>query len=341
MPTAASNLRYSSRAARRRRIDPRIFRAQINQESHGADVTSPAGAQGPAQLMPATARSLGVDPHKDRQAIDAAARLMADYVHQYHGNYKKALAAYNAGPGAVAKYGGVPPFAETRNYVKSILGSAGGAPSGGGSGGGGTPATFGVDIGHKNEFDAQGFQRAQSGFLVGQLLAKNHGTGGPLFKSGLLTTTAPQRQDFMSQVLTSKITRTGGGGGGGGNPGSALSRAVAQSRTKQPYQWGGGHGGSPAPIGTSVDCSGYWSQILGVSPRTSGQFMHFGKAGEGKNITIYANSGHILGKIRDPRSGKWRWFATSHSNPGGGAGEIAPPSKAYLSKFVARHPGGH
>jgi hypothetical protein len=57
-------------------------------------------------------------------------------------------------------------------------------------------------------------------------------------------------------------------------------------------------------------------------------------------VTVYANSGHVLMSIVDPQSGKKRWFATSHSNPGGGAGEIAQPTPGYLSRFTARHPRG-
>jgi hypothetical protein len=75
--------------------------------------------------------------------------------------------------------------------------------------------------------------------------------------------------------------------------------------------------------------------ILGVSPRVSGQYASsFGKPGRGKVVTVYANSGHVLINI------KGRWFATSRSNPGGGAGEIPRPSAAYLSAFTVRHPRG-
>ena len=76
------------------------------------------------------------------------------------------------------------------------------------------------------------------------------------------------------------------------------------------------------------------------TPQVSGWFAkNLGRQGKGKNLTIYANDGHILMAVRD-RRGKWRWFGTSKSNPGGGAGEIAPPSRAYLSRFAARRPKG-
>ena len=101
-----------------------------------------------------------------------------------------------------------------------------------------------------------------------------------------------------------------------------------------PYQWGGGHGAAPAPIGAHVDCSGYVSQILGVTPRTSGGFMSFGKAGAGKEVTIYANQEHVFVQIGD------RFFSTSHSNPGGGPGEVPRPGADYMARFVKRHPAG-
>ncbi len=72
------------------------------------------------QLMPATARGLGVDPLDPAQAVDGAARLLAGYLKDYDGRTDLALAAYNAGPGAVRRYGGVPPYEETRTYVQRV-----------------------------------------------------------------------------------------------------------------------------------------------------------------------------------------------------------------------------
>jgi soluble lytic murein transglycosylase-like protein len=105
-------------------LDPVIFERQIEAES-GFDpaATSPAGARGIAQIMPTTAQSWGVDPSDPVASLHAAAHHMARYVRKY-GNYPMALAAYNAGPGAVERYGGVPPFRETRNYIAKILGSS-------------------------------------------------------------------------------------------------------------------------------------------------------------------------------------------------------------------------
>jgi len=106
-------------------IDPDLFARQINQESgFNPSAGSPAGAQGIAQFMPDTARGLGIDPSDPAQALPAAANLMKSYLAKYAGDWSKALAAYNAGPGNVDKYGGVPPFEETQTYIKNILGDA-------------------------------------------------------------------------------------------------------------------------------------------------------------------------------------------------------------------------
>ena len=112
-------------AAQAAGIDPDLFARQINQESgFNPKAGSPAGAQGIAQFMPQTAQGLGVDPWDPASALPGAAKLMKGYLDKYGGDWGKALAAYNAGPGNVDKYGGVPPFDETQTYVKNILGGA-------------------------------------------------------------------------------------------------------------------------------------------------------------------------------------------------------------------------
>ena len=109
-------------------VAPALLAALLRAES-GFDprAVSPAGARGIAQLMPATARGLGVrDPFDPGQAIPAAARLLGGHLRAF-GSVPLALAAYNAGPGAVRRHGGVPPYRETQAYVARVIALAGGA----------------------------------------------------------------------------------------------------------------------------------------------------------------------------------------------------------------------
>ncbi|MBV7392996.1 lytic transglycosylase domain-containing protein [Mameliella sediminis] len=109
-------------AARKHGIPEDLFLRLVNQESRfNPKAKSHKGAIGLAQLMPDTARLLGVDPHDPRQNLDGGARYLKQQ-YQKFGSWRLALAAYNAGPGAVLKHGGVPPYRETRNYVKKIMG---------------------------------------------------------------------------------------------------------------------------------------------------------------------------------------------------------------------------
>ncbi|HTB12698.1 MAG TPA: lytic transglycosylase domain-containing protein [Bryobacteraceae bacterium] len=82
---------------------------------------SPKGAIGVMQLMPSTAKALDADPHDTEQNIDAGTRLLRELLIKYDGDVVKALAAYNAGPGAVAKYNGLPPYRETQDYVNKVI----------------------------------------------------------------------------------------------------------------------------------------------------------------------------------------------------------------------------
>jgi len=115
-------------AAQRNGLDPALLAGLIKQESgFNPNAGSPAGAQGLCQLMPGTARGLGVtDLHDPVQSIEGGAKYLAQQLKTFNGDVARALAAYNAGPGAVQRYGGVPPYAETQNYVRAVLANAAG-----------------------------------------------------------------------------------------------------------------------------------------------------------------------------------------------------------------------
>jgi len=91
------------------------------ESGYQAKAVSPKGAIGLMQLMPATARELGADPNDPEQNVDAGTRYLRDLLLKYDNHAYHALAAYNAGPGAVDKYHGVPPYRETQNYILNVL----------------------------------------------------------------------------------------------------------------------------------------------------------------------------------------------------------------------------
>jgi soluble lytic murein transglycosylase-like protein len=103
-------------------ISPALLEALVWQESRWREnAVSPVGARGLAQLMPGTARQLGVNPDDPHANLEGGARYLREQLDRFGGDLEKALAAYNAGPGRVARANGVPAITETRNYVSAIL----------------------------------------------------------------------------------------------------------------------------------------------------------------------------------------------------------------------------
>jgi hypothetical protein len=122
VPAAIAYNDAIAEAADRYRLDPNLIRAVIHAESaFNPFAVSSAGALGLMQLMPEMAEELKVlDPFDPRQNILGGSHYLRDLLDRHHGNVDLAVASYNAGPGAVARYRGIPPYRETRNYVKTV-----------------------------------------------------------------------------------------------------------------------------------------------------------------------------------------------------------------------------
>jgi soluble lytic murein transglycosylase-like protein len=120
---SASVKPYIQEAAAKYNVDPALIEAVIKQESaYDASARSHVGAQGLMQLMPGTAKDLGVSNSLDpRENVMGGTKYLSQLMDMFDGNLTKVLAGYNAGPGNVQKYGGVPPFTETQDYVEKVL----------------------------------------------------------------------------------------------------------------------------------------------------------------------------------------------------------------------------
>lgn len=120
-PANASPQALADAAARKYGLPSGLVRSVMKAESaFQPQAVSPKGAIGLMQLTPATAETLGVNPNDPAQNVDAGTRYLRQLLERYHGGLWHALAAYNAGPGAVDRFGGVPPYAETLEYVRRV-----------------------------------------------------------------------------------------------------------------------------------------------------------------------------------------------------------------------------
>lgn len=127
LPTSTNIQGLIETIAARYNLSPELLRGVVAAESgFNPRAVSPAGAMGLMQLMPATARALGVnDPFDPAANLDGGARYLRQLLDRFQGDTRLALAAYNAGPGAVERYHGVPPYKETRAYIQRVLAAAG------------------------------------------------------------------------------------------------------------------------------------------------------------------------------------------------------------------------
>lgn len=284
-------------AGQKYHLPPSLIRAVIQQESGGdPGAGSPVGAQGLMQLMPATARGLGVtDTNDPGQNVDAGARYLKSQLQKF-GSIPLALAAYNAGPGAVSKYGGVPPYAETQNYVKNVqaleaqyqnLGS-------GDTGGADIPAGPMGPIGQQPSASVPGLQGPvgqQSNPLQGAIDMFQHPSvlasqlqkiGGGAAKIGhslesplalptrITQPSAPPEQVDPDHPINN--TKFQVDGGTSPNAGPVINLARQYLGTK--YVWGG-----ETPKG--FDCSGFVKYVYGKMgvdlPRTTYEQAHVGQ----------------------------------------------------------------
>jgi len=209
--------------ARRAGVNPRLFRALVQAESGWrVDARSPVGATGLTQLMPGTARGLGVGNSLDpQQNLRGGATYLAQQLKAFGGDPRKALAAYNAGPGAVSKYGGIPPYRETQNYVRKIMGSLGAqspmSPS--------TPAASGAAA----ALPAAGGMPALGGGSPMELLSalrQMRGPGAPIrarkFDPSLGATRLAGLQ-MLKSAMTARVSPAAAPGSGGGAQSTSAS----------------------------------------------------------------------------------------------------------------------
>jgi hypothetical protein len=234
-------MRLAREAASRHGVPQGIFLSQMKAESNfNPSAVSPVGAEGVGQLMPATAKELGVqNPFDPAQNLDGAARYLRQQIDRFGGNIEKGVAAYNAGAGNVEKYGGVPPFEETRNYVKKVLGGAADYSSPAAT----TGSAPGSQPGFSKAAAAQTSEVSPLQAFTNDLIARMNGSGaassGSLGGEQPAALAAPEprsidrvRGDLISQISEGGFASEGFAGGSFGIP-SALGAPSSSPRPER------------------------------------------------------------------------------------------------------------
>jgi cell wall-associated NlpC family hydrolase len=253
-----------------------IALALVRQESGGRpNARSPVGAEGYTQLMPGTAKGLGVNPRDPIDNLRGGMMYLGHLLQSFHGNMRYALAAYNAGPGAVRRYNGIPPYMETQNYVKNILAMAGPGQN-----------NKQFTTSRLNAINNGLAQNSRIGALNPRLsdaLAMASPTEASQSILGRLGGTAARASEAASAPIPLPASATGGGQGIPQLPGThtlmprvqiqgkitAADRkamGLIQEAIGTPYVWGGSKPGG-------FDCSGllqyYWGKVGVNIPRTT------------------------------------------------------------------------
>lgn len=294
-----------------------------------------AGARGYTQFMPGTRQAVlkktggKVDPWGN---ADDAVKAAVLHLEGDLGN-AKGLRGYNPGMSSYTDY-----------ILKQKVGKI--APSRSGNSDGSNPGSDPSSSRSGNRTVTEtvpGVDRSSERRAVLYDYFKNQrGTPGALvsLKQSLDATKDTPPQTVTSTVEGDPSSTPSNSPKNGSN--ATLSKIVNEAdridKAKVPYLWGGGHSGKQAHGSkvTPLDCSGAVSRVLGIDPRVSGQFKKFGSPGRapgGRGVTIYANDTHVLMEING------RFWGTSKSNPGGGAGWVSRDqiTPQYLSRFTARH----
>ena len=330
MVSVADYRKLARQMATRYGLDPSIFERQIQKESgFNPNARSPAGATGIAQIMPATAKGWGVNPNDPKASLAAAAKNMARYLDAYHGSYAKALAAYNAGPGNVQKYGGVPPFAETQNYVRTILGGRRDVLGGGRRSSGTSSTTPAAETRTTTSVDQAGYEAARRKAILVQFIARRNPTS-ILLRYGVLGTTAPSLSDFTSSQTETVTPRSSVGGGGS----SSSSPAPAGTLRELFYNGAGGVNvdeGKRVPKGF---VSGHTDHVHAAVDSDADRAWIINQA-RGLGLTITSTSGgkHAAGSFHYQRTKKGR---SKGLDIGGDPQAMARLSRRIAQRFGVR-----